>query len=375
MLRVAHVVHGLGDGGLEALTAGLARRLRGRGHHVAVFCTTMLGFHADALRADGVEVVDCRSGRARIPAWPRRLMREVRSFRPTIIHAHSGAWYPATLAAARVRPVPVLVFTDHGRYPHESWWNLRFQRWCASRTAAIVAVSAAAAETARTRLRLAGQPVVVENGVDLERAVGAGTRERLRAEWGVDETEVLAITVGRLEPIKNHMLLLESLARARRDGARLALIMLGEGALEAQLRAAVARLGLGEHVHFGGFRSDVSDCLAAADLFVLPSLSEGLPLSLLEAMASGKAIVASSVGGIPSALGEPAAGILVPAGDGEALTAALTRLGAEASLRHDLGSRALAQVRRFGLERTTDEYLAVYYRALASVHVSGSTGA
>lgn len=360
-VRVALLSPSLRGGGLECLVRDLALLLRRRGYAPAVFCLDGLGVHAAALRSAGIPVTDCTEPRVRVRGVPLRLIRELRRFRPRLIHAHGTTWYPAVVAKSALR-YPRLVFTDHGRYPPEPALRARVEGWCRRRTDAMVAVSGPLAEYLRDYLRLAEPPPVIPNGVDLERygARDDAARLALRAAWGIAPDETLALCVGRFAPVKNHSVLLEALSAASARAPRLRLALLGTGPLEAELRRKAAELGLGERVLFLGFREDVADCLRAADAFVLPSSTEGLPVSLLEAMAAGLPVVASAVGGIPDALGDPPAGLLVPPSRVPPLAEALARIAGEPALREALGARARAASVRFSLRAFEDGYLALY---------------
>jgi glycosyltransferase involved in cell wall biosynthesis len=175
----------------------------------------------------------------------------------------------------------------------------------------------------------------------------------------------LLLAVGNLYPVKGHIHLLEALAllTARYPTAHLAIA--GRGALEPALRARATELGIARRVHLLGLRSDVPDLLAAADVYVLPSLSEGLPLSLLEAMFAGCPIVASPVGEVPDALAAGEAGLLVEPGDATGLAAAIGRLLDDPSLARLLGARAgLRAAARYGVSEMITRYTALYRQLL-----------
>jgi glycosyltransferase involved in cell wall biosynthesis len=355
------VTPSLRGGGLERLVRDLALALRDRGHTPAVFCLNGLGMYAEELTAAGIAVHDCREGSIRLRGYPAALIRALREFGPDVIHAHSGTWLAASVAKSRLRR-PRLVFTDHGRYPPEPWIRGRIERWCHRRTDGFVAVTSELARYDREYLGLPDEPAVVLNGIDLRPYAtnGTGTRERLRREWEVGGGAVLAIAIGRFAPVKNYEGMLRALAAARRTAPALHLAILGTGAGEEAARALAVELGVDGAVRFLGFRRDVADCLRAADLFVNASHTEALPVSLLEAMAAGLPTVAPRVGGIPDALGDPPAGLLVPPGDTAALGAALARLTNDLAERAALGALARRHASRFSLETFVTNYCAVY---------------
>jgi glycosyltransferase involved in cell wall biosynthesis len=364
-LRVAQITPSLRGGGLERLVRDLALALTARGHHAAVFCLNGLGTYADELIAAGVAVHDCSEGPIRLRGYPVRLIRALRDFAPDVIHAHSGTWFAASVAKSRLR-APRLVFTDHGRYPPEPWIRGQIERWCHRRTDGFVAVTSALARYDREYLRLPDEPPVVLNGIDLAPYApnGVGARDRLRAEWTVRPGDVLALAIGRFAPVKNYEGMLRAVAAARAEAPALRLAILGTGPGEDAARELAATLGIADAVTFLGFRRDVADCLQAADLFLNASHTEALPVSLLEAMAAGVPTVAPRVGGIPDALGEPPAGLLVPVDETRALAGALARITADAGLRAELGDLARTHAVRFSLENFVSNYCALYESVL-----------
>lgn len=207
--RIALVLPGLGSGGLERVVADLARALPGRGYAAGVFCTSKLGVHADALRRAGIPVWNCRDPSFRIPGLPIRLIARLRGFGPSIVHAQSGAWLPATVACAALDGAD-LVFTEHGRDLRQPRWRTLADRWCARRTRRVTAVSTEAALRLQALVALDAAPDVIHNGVAPE-STPRRSRAEVRAALGLSD-ELLALSVGRLESIKNHALLIEALS-------------------------------------------------------------------------------------------------------------------------------------------------------------------
>lgn len=360
-IRLAMVVPSLRGGGLERIVADLALELDPARFRVAVFCVSGLGVFADELRAAGIEVHDCTEAGWRMRGVPIRLLRAIARFRADIIHAHSGTWYPAAVVRWLLRR-PRLVFTDHGRYLPEPAGRARVERWCARRSDAVITVSDELADYVTRSLSLGTRPRVVPNGIDLRRfrSTTPSSRADLRREWQAHDDDVVGIAIGRFVPVKNHAGMLEAFARARAAAPRLRLVLLGSGALEGSLRERANALGIADRVHFAGFRRDIPACLQAADVFVLPSDSEGLPMSLLEALAAGLPVVATRVGGIAEALGKPACGLLVPPRDVEALAGALAVVGSDRGLRLRLGALAGRRAADFSLEACARRYADVY---------------
>jgi glycosyltransferase involved in cell wall biosynthesis len=206
--------------------------------------------------------------------------------------------------------------------------------------------------------------LVIPNGIELGRfhPVPEG-RDRIRGELGIAGDAWVIGTVGRVAVEKNHALLVDAAAPLLGPGTRL--VIAGDGALLAALREQVTRLGVADFVHLLGARRDVPDVLNAFDTFVLSSDTEGLPLVVPEAMATGLPVISTRVGGVPSVLDEGQTGFLVPPRDTQALRDRVAQLRADPAGSRALGDRArAAAIARFSAERMQREYLDLYARVL-----------
>jgi glycosyltransferase involved in cell wall biosynthesis len=195
--------------------------------------------------------------------------------------------------------------------------------------------------------------------VDLARFSG-GSREIGRRTLGLDSEDLVIGTVGRLVAVKNQAMLLEALALVRAQGVRFKAVLAGEGPLLDDLQAQAARLGLSDRVLLAGNRRDVPDMLAAYDVFVLSSLSEGLSNVILEAMAAGLPVVATDVGGAGELVQPDRTGILVSSNDAEAMAAALLKLVRSPETRLAMGGAARASAEHFSLDAMIRQYERVY---------------
>jgi len=364
--RIAIVVPSLRGGGLERVVRDLVLRLPAAGFVPAVFGITGLGLYASDLRTAGIPLFDSRQPGFRLPGYPRVLLRQLREFAPDLIHSHTGTWLPSAVCKAVLPDVP-LVFTDHGRYPPEPRLRALIERWCLGRTRKLVAVSEALAGYLRQYLGSGVRPEVIPNGIDLAnfRLGNVLRRDALRREWEIAPGQILGIAVGRLTQVKNHLGMIRALARAGEGAGEIRLGFLGAGPLESNLREAATELGVGARIRFLGFRSDVADCLHASDFWLSASSTEGLPLSLLEAMAAGLPIVATSVGGMPETIGT--AGMLVPPGDDRAFAEALGTMAVNSAQRAALGRAAQERSTRYSVDDMTTRYCALYHEAMEDV--------
>jgi glycosyltransferase involved in cell wall biosynthesis len=359
--RVALLLESDGPGGAEMMLLQLAEELRRRGHYVLhVGPANGAGWLSRRFREEGFDSATFSQRWSLDPACVRGLTRLFRQHGIDVVHSHEFAMAVYGAAAAGSVGAPHVITMHGGRYYAERWRRRAALRWAARRSTALVAVSrATGAELARTLGLDAGEIMIVPNGIPFR----SGNRMILRRELGVLPNELLIVAVGNLYPVKGHAVLLRALAGLVHDAPatpwRLAIA--GRGEAEAALRSFASEAGIADRVHLLGFRTDVADILAAADVFVMPSLSEGLPLALVEAMSASLPIVASDVGGIPEVVERDAEALLTPPDDAGAIAEALARLLADADMRAALGAAAGRRaLRDFGVERMGDAYERLY---------------
>jgi glycosyltransferase involved in cell wall biosynthesis len=227
----------------------------------------------------------------------------------------------------------------------------------------VIAVSKVMQSVIRERLNLPPERVAaVYTGIDIgnfDRRPQA--RMASRYSLGLAKDDFALIYTGRLVSGKGLEYLMEAVRQAAAVERRVRLIVVGEGPLEVQLRELVLNAGLAQLVVFTGFRLDIPDLLAAADAFVLPSLNEGLPQSMMEAMAAGRAVIATSVGGVPELIEHEVTGLLVPICDPQALAGAIIRLIENPMLCEMLETNAHAVAHsHFGVEHMIECYNTLY---------------
>jgi glycosyltransferase involved in cell wall biosynthesis len=368
LVKAMLLVHGLDVGGAETMIARLAQYLRRCGDTVEIGCLGTLGTLGEELRREGIDVVvhERRAGFDTTLAW--RIARRVRRRQTDVVHLHQRPAFFYGVLAGLLHRTPI-VYTEHGPLlapPRPA--QRTFNRALAWRVARITAVSRDIAHDFATLEGFQGYAVaVVPNAVDVERftPAPAGGRESARRRLGLSLSAPILASVGRLVAVKNQVALVRVVARLRRRFADAALVLIGDGD-EATTLAAVARdLGVGDAVHFVGTRRDVEELLPAFDVFCLPSVSEGIPLSLLEAMAAGVPVVAAATGGIPEAARAGEDALLVdgqPTGDDYAdrFAAAVERL----LLDRDCAQRLAASARRRVCDEFTIDSICRRYRDL-----------
>jgi glycosyltransferase involved in cell wall biosynthesis len=370
-MRIGLWLESDGPGGAEIVVFRMAEELQRRGHHVVPLGpATGVGWLGAKFRDAGFAPRTFTLRRVLDPVCLGDLVRQIRGDRLDLVHSHefTMAVYGAASASWARRPH---VTTMHGNQTMTAALRRRIAlRWAIRHTATTIAVSADTRRQLNAALGLPPAAVdVILNGVPDR----PGDPTPIREELGVRPEEVLLVAVGNLDTRKGHIYLLQALQQLRAGGLespwRVA-IAGGRGGEQRELLEAFAREhGFSDRLHLLTQREDIPNLLAAADVFVMPSLWEGLPLALLEAMLAGKAIVASRISGIPEAVTDGVEGLLSTAGDVDSLRDALGRLIPDSGLRTSLASAALARARReFTVEAMVDAYESVYRKALASTN-------
>jgi glycosyltransferase involved in cell wall biosynthesis len=362
--RVLMLTKGLGRGGTERLLAGTVRHLdRSRFAVEVAYLLPWKDAFVPEVDAAGVPVRCLDAPRATSPSWIGRLRRLVRDRDIDLVHTHM----PLPAAAARLALPgrrPAFVHTEHNMWDRYRLPTRLANHLTYGRNAAVIAVSDGVAGSIRS-----SRPVeVVAHGIDTRQLRPADVASRLAARQalGLDAAAPVVGTVGNFTAKKDQATLLEAAARLAVEHPGLRLVLVGSGPLEDELRSR-ARSLLGDAAVFPGSRDDVYDLLPAFDVFALSSRFEGLPIALLEAMASGVPPVVTRVGGIPEVVTDGDDGVLVEAGDAGSLATALGKVLADPGLRADLGVRATARAAAFDLSHAVRRIEAVYERALAPV--------
>lgn len=307
-----------------------------------------------------------------------QLVRLFRKERPVIVHTHTSKAGVLGRLAAWLTGVPVIIHTPHGHvfYSHfgrvASWIFLQIERWLARCTTRLIALTEAERDEHVSRgVGRQEQFAVVPSGIDLDRFHRVASPGQRPKDFACPPEAVVVGAVGWLTAVKGHHVLIEAFARLQASHPQLYLVIIGSGELQSELDALAQRLGIAERVRFLGRRDDVADCLAGMDVFVHPSLNEGMGRAIVEAMAGGLPVVASRVGGIPSLIEHRRTGLLVPPGNASALAEAIEELVNRPVWAKALGTAAREQIgERFGIASMVQGVEAVYREALAAAGFS-----
>lgn len=363
-IRVMHLIPGEQWAGAEVQAVTLIERLRDL--HVDVRAVVFhQGKVASTLAGLGIDVTVLDQRAMTVAACLKQLTQQIRSFRPTAVHVHR--YRETVLAAAALwrRSDPPLVRTVHGLpEPYQGWKAIKMAVYGGLERLAIRASGAtliAVSENTGTSLRRVFPQAtvhVVPNGITDRRVRPARERAAIRREWGIADDAPVIGFVGRLAPIKGADLFLQTAVRLSREFPSLRAVLVGEGEQRGELEAYAAGEGF-SGVRFLGHRDDVGDVLTAIDVVLMPSRHEGLPLVLLEAMAAGRPIVATAVGGIPEVVDGRSAW-LVPPGSVDALTEATRTALTDPMRAAALAKTAQETVRRFTAEGMAERVIEVY---------------
>lgn len=358
---IVHLLTTVHHGGAERVVLELAQRQRDLGADVRVICLQQKGELLPAFDAAHIPVAlvpgGGRPGALRM-AW--RLGRTLRDARPTVVHTHNSAPQIAAGLGQRLRhwrqPGAILVHTEHGRLGDLRPGLLQWRRWTAGEFDALFAVSADARDQLLQHgIRSAHGVAVIRNGIDLSRFA-------LRDDTQANAARI--VHVGRLDHIKGQDILLAAMPLVRAAVGAVRLVIVGDGPARSTLEAQAGRLGIAGVVEFAGATSDVRPYLQAAALFALPSRSEGISIALLEAMATGLAVVATDVGGNHEVIQSGRVGLLVAPESPDELAAGMITLLRAPAMAREMGIAARQEIAaRFSSRHTALAYAEQYASA------------
>ncbi len=371
---IAHIIFTLGTGGLENGLVNILNRCPPSRYRHAVICLSHAEDFSQRLTAPDVEVIELHKKPGYDLRMYWRLWRTLRRLRPAVVHTRNLAALE-TQALGLLMPGCKRVHGEHGRDMHDlDGSNRKYNRLRRTLNPLIHRFIAVSQDLASWLVDTVGIPQgkvrQIYNGVDTGRfARQADPPGQLPTDlpqgFLPDDDRLVIGTVGRLVPVKDQQRLLAALHQlvSQQPGLRssLRLIMVGDGPEHHALSQQIETLSLTDLVWLTGDRDDIPDLLRMMDIFVLPSLGEGISNTVLEAMATGLPVIASSVGGNPELVQQGRSGLLFPAGDADALARALATLINDPRLRQDMGRAAEARIQHsFSWQRTVESYLGIY---------------
>lgn len=311
-----------------------------------------------------------------------KLWRLCRALRPEIVHTHTAKAGALGRVAAWLAGVPVRVHTFHGHVltgyfgPVLSRVFRLVERVLAGLTTRIVAISPRQARDLEHYIRLRPDRIrVIPLGLALDRFINSdreACRARFRARLGMT-TELIIALVGRLAPIKNHGLALRAFARLTASHPEARLVVVGDGEEAPRLRQTALDLQVSDRVVFTGWSQDLEEVYCGSDIVALTSDNEGTPVCIIEALASGCAVVATGVGGVADVLEDGKLGLMVRAGDEVELAQALSRLAEPGERKRWSGLGRDSVMARYGVDRLAGDVENLYDELLRQAHLTSDT--
>ena len=364
LIHIEHVVLSLQPGGLENGVVNVVNSLNPDRFRSSVCCLKQAGEFSTRLNTGKVAIYQMGKRGGIDVFLPLKLANLFRRTRPDIVHTRNADAFYYGFLGAKIAGVRSVIHSEHGRTFDERRLRYWVQRAFSRYTDAVFSVSEQLKHDLVARVGIPANRIdVLYNGVDFGRFAST-QRDQLRGQLGVKDDEFLVGSVGRLAPVKNFPLLLRAICAPGMD--KVIVTLVGDGPERGALEALVRELELSERVRFLGHRDDVADLLAAMDVFVLPSISEGMSNTLLEAMAAGIAVVASNVGGNPEIVRDKVDGLLFESGNVAALRRKLQELLADKVLRMKFGEAGRERVLLdFSLEAMITRYERLYESVFA----------
>jgi L-malate glycosyltransferase len=364
--RVMQVVVSLTPGGTEHLVVQICKRLPAE-YGTVVCCLDAEGEWAADLQARGIEVRALHRRSGFRPGVGRAIARFAAERDIDVLHCHQYSPFVYGRIAAMWNRRLRIVYTEHGRLSDAppSWKRRLVNPLLARFDGRIVAVSHELRdfmiESRFPRERVS----VIHNGIEPGQAASTLDRRRARMLLGLDERAFVVTTVARLDPVKDLMTLLDAFAFVRKRVPSARLVIVGDGPERQRLTERAGRDDLAGAVQITGYRDDVRALLPAADVYASSSISEGVSITILEAMATGIPVVATAVGGTPEILSDGTGGILVPSREPVRMAAAIVALARDQRRRASLAAAARRRLEAsFTIDRMVDDY-ARSYRAVA----------
>lgn len=326
-INVIHLVEELTIGGLEKILTTIVLNLNKEKYNVSVWCLKEGGFFADELIKAGIEVKILHIFTSRNPLSVYKVYKLFKSRKFDIIHTHAYSAGTIGRISAFLAGVPVIISHNQNIYDYYNKYY-RFVEWFLSRvTDGIICVSD---EVRKYTHEIQGidskRLVTIYNGIDTICAVHKKDTYDLRNELGIPRDNIVIGTIAQFSEKKGLGYLIRSASLLLERKKDVNFLLVGDGAIRGELKQLCLNLKMEGKVIFAGERRDIPEILSLIDIFVLPSIREGLPLALLEAMACGRPVIATNVGGVPEVIRDGINGILVRPKDPEALCCAMERL-------------------------------------------------
>jgi len=365
-MKILQIVLSLKYGGLENLVVGFSQNLRKRGIESEIVCLAEGGELKLKAEQSGIKVFVLNKKEGFNFKLIFRLAKLLKQQKADIVHTHNiPPLIYGSLAAAMVGIK--CLNTRHGRGKKMTNWFI----WGLNKF--IVAISKDAHNQMLLHNKIDKQKArFIYNGVDIASFSGGINEESInliKSEIGVQPGSFVVGHIARLTRVKDQETLLKAFQKVIENETKAELVIVGDGPLNQKLRQSASDLGIATYVKFLGYREDIKDLLSVFDVIVLPSLMEGVSLTILEAMAAGKPVIVTNVGGNPEVVVDGETGLLVPSRDPQKMADAIMRILSDPSLARRMGEAGRKRVEeKFSLEKMVNEYEKVYRNILKGVN-------
>lgn len=363
MKNILHLIETSGPGGAEKMLINLVDSLV-PGDYTSIIGLMKDGWLRRALSELGHETLILPHARSIDFEFARNLMSVIKRKNIDVLHAHEFAMNVYGSMASAATGVPI-VTTVHGKNYYGERLHRRLAYRLVSRHSKMVAVSNDIADFLEKTIGIRAKNIItIHNGVRINGfRKDESARNRIRESLGLRDDQPLLGAVGNLYPVKGHIYLIKATAVVKKTVPDVKTVIAGRGKLLDRLKEEASGMGLEKNVEFLGFREDIPQLLQAMDIFILPSLSEGTPLSILEAMASEKPVIATDVGGLGEIVENGETGFLVPREDPESLAEKILLVLQDRALAGKMAVEARKRVeKKYDLNSMAKKYIDIYDR-------------
>lgn len=363
-IRVMHLLYSLETGGLEKGTATLVNNMNSEIFESSICCLSGLGTSLKLIKNEEIKIFDMKTGDAHELFLFLRLAKLFREQRIDILHAKGWPALFDGVLGARIAGVPVVIYSEHGKNI-DDFYDIKKRRvWTRRLLAPLIdKIITVSEELKRGLVEITGlnekQIVCIHNGVFFPDI--CVENEKKRREIGLEQNDILIGTVGRIDPVKNFDIFIRSAEEVLKKFPYVKFLLIGDGPIKGELESLTTELGLSKQVIFLGERNDVAELLKIMDIFVLPSKSEGLSNTILEAMSAGLPVIATDVGGNSELVIDGETGILIQPGDVSALATEIINLLQNDEKRRKMGKAGFVKAKReFSIEKMVKSYEELY---------------
>ncbi len=364
VIRVMHLLHSLETGGLEKGTATLVNNMKPEMFESSICCLAGFGPSLKLIKKEEIKIFDMKTGDSHEPFLFLRLAKLFKEQRIDILHAKGWPALFDGVLGARIAGIPVVIYSEHGKNIDDFYEIKKRRVWTRRLLAPLIdRIVTVSEELKRGLVEVTGlngkRIVCIHNGVEFPDIYVEN--EEKRKELGIGQGDILVGTVGRLDPVKNFDIFIRSAKEILDEFPMVKFLLIGDGPIREDLRLLVSELGLSKNIILSGERNDVAELLKVMDIFVLPSKSEGLSNTILEAMSAGLPVIATNVGGNPELVIDGTTGVLIQPDDVSVLAAAIIDLLRDDEKRKKMGDAGFVKAKKeFSIEKMVRSYEELY---------------